>query len=79
MSYSVHFKVPLDSWIALSKVVPGKFCGSVGHSERNCLQDRSNIHKSRAGQIVLIFNAVYALLPVYMDQQNMIIYPTTKF
>ena len=23
MSYSVHFKAPLDSWIPLSKVVPG--------------------------------------------------------
>ena len=26
----------------LSKTVPGKFHGSVGHSKRHCLQDRSN-------------------------------------
>ena len=41
----------------LSKTVPGEFHGSGGQSKRNCLQERADFHRSRAWQIVLIFNA----------------------
>ena len=58
-------KFCLTQWISkppgsfenpLSKTVPGKIHGSGGHTKCNCLQDWVNFHRSRAWQIVLIFN-----------------------
>ena len=39
-----------------------KFHGSGVHSKRNCLQDQANFHKSRAWQIVLVFNTETTLV-----------------
>ena len=46
----------------LSVAVPGKLHGSGGHSKSNCLQDRANFHRSRAWQIVIIFNTAVLLI-----------------
>ena len=43
-------------WNPLRKTVPSKFHRPRGHSKRNCLHDWTNFHRSRAWQIVLIFN-----------------------
>ena len=56
MSYLVDFKALRDIWNPLSKAAPGKFHRSVGHSKHNYLQDQAKFHRSRAWQIVLIFN-----------------------
>ena len=58
LPYSVDFKARAEFWNQLSKAVPVKFQGSGGHNEVNCLQDRANFRKSRAWQIVSIFNTV---------------------
>ena len=43
-------------WNPLSKAVPGKFHGSGGHSNCNCLQDRANFHWSHRWLIFQLFN-----------------------
>ena len=62
---SFHIKLYLLSTVLLrvsqssnplSKAVSDKFHRSGRYSKYNCLHDRSNFHKSRAWQIVLIFN-----------------------
>ena len=58
LSYSVDFKAPREFWNPLSKAVPNKFHRFGRHSECNCLQDQANFNRSRAWQIVLIFNTV---------------------
>ena len=45
-------QAPQELWNPLCKAVPGKFHGFGGHSERNCLQDQANFHRSWAWQIV---------------------------
>ena len=50
----MDFKAPLELRNPLSKAIPGKFHGSCWHSNRSYLQDRTNFHRSRAWQIVLI-------------------------
>ena len=44
----------------MSKSLPSKFHGSGGHNKRNYLQHRANFHRSRAWQIIIILNTVYA-------------------
>ena len=55
--HSMDFKAPHELLKQLDTAVPGKFHRFCGHSKRNCLQDQANFHRSRACQIVLIFNA----------------------
>ena len=52
-------KVPQELWNPLNKTVPGKFHRPGEHSRCNCLQDRAIFYRSRAWEIVLIFNTVY--------------------
>ena len=68
LSHSVDFKALQELWNPLSKAVPCKFHGYVRHSKCNCLQGRANCHRSRAWQIVLIFNTGKGMdsLIVYM-------------
>ena len=54
-------KLPKELWNPSSKTVPGKFHSSDEHSKHNCLQDLANFHRSRAWQIVLIFNTEFTL------------------
>ena len=61
LSYWANFKAPRELWNPLSKAVPSKFHGSVGHSKCNCLQNRANFHRSRAFQIALIFDTTISL------------------
>ena len=58
MSYSLDFKAPQELWNPLSKAIPGKFHRFDGHSKCNCFQDQANFKRTRAWQIVLIFNTV---------------------
>ena len=50
------FQSSWELWNPLSKAAPDKFHGSGGHSNHNCLLDQANFYRSRAWQIVLIFN-----------------------
>ena len=78
MSYSVDFKALGELWNSLSKAVPGAFYGSVGHIKRSCQQDWANFHRSRAWQIILIFNTVYmCMYIVFIQLQLPYMYPRT--
>ena len=53
MSHSLDFKAPSELWNSPSKAAPGKCHGSGGRSKRDCLQDRANFYRYRAGHIIL--------------------------
>ena len=46
----------------LSRAVPGKFHGAGGHSQRNCLQELTDFHVSRAWYIVINIEHYYCNL-----------------
>ena len=50
-----------ELWNPLSKALPVKIDESGGHTKRNCLQDQSNFHKSRAWQIIIILPTGFGL------------------
>ena len=56
----------------MRKAVPVKFHGSGGQSKQNCLQDWANFHRSRAWQIVLIFNTASSIfINIGSDNTNL--------
>ena len=61
LSYSVVFKAPRELWKPPSKAVPVKYHGSGRHSKLNCLQDRANVHRSHACQIILILKTAIGI------------------
>ena len=59
-----------ELWNPLSKAVPGKFHRCGGHIKDNCLEDRTNFHRSLAWQIALIFTVLISSAIYHIAQRK---------
>ena len=76
LSNSVDFR---EVWNSLSNAVPGKFPRSDRHSKHNCRQDQAKFQRSRACQIIIIFNtAVISMTSHTLQDKQKFLFPLGK-